>query len=32
MLQLPLITMHFVRHGDNKITPKRGLEAFDIAD
>ena len=26
------ITMHFVRHGDNKITPKRGLEAFDIAD
>ena len=26
------VTMHFVRHGDNKITPKRGLEAFDIAD
>lgn len=26
------ITMHFVRHGDNKITPKRGLEAFDVGD
>lgn len=26
------ITMGFVRHGDNKIEAKKGLEAFDIDD
>ena len=26
------VTMHFVRHGDNKVPAKRGLEAFDIED
>jgi len=26
------ITMGFVRHGDNKVEAKRGLEAFDIDD
>ena len=29
---LAFVTMLFVRHGDNKITAKRGLEAFDIED
>ena len=26
------ITMHFVRHGDNKVQAKKGLEAFDVED
>ena len=26
------VTMMFVRHGDNKITAKTGLDAFDIDD
>lgn len=26
------VTMHFVRHGDNRVPAKRGLEAFDIED
>jgi len=26
------ITMSFVRHGDNKVAAKKGLEAFDIDD
>ncbi|MGN0428044.1 MAG: MFS transporter [Agathobacter sp.] len=26
------VTMCFVRHGDNKIEAKRGLEAFDVED
>ncbi len=26
------VTMLFVKHGDNKITPKAGLEAFDFDD
>ena len=26
------ITMGFVRHGDNKVEAKKGLEAFDIDD
>lgn len=26
------ITMMFVRHGDNKVTAKKGLEAFDVED
>ncbi len=26
------ITMQFVRHGDNKPTAKKGLEAFDVED
>ena len=26
------ITMGFVRHGDNKVEAKKGLEAFDIED
>ena len=26
------ITMSFVKHGDNKIEAKRGLEAFDVED
>ena len=29
---LAFVTMLFVRHGDNKITAKRGLEAFDVED
>lgn len=29
---LSYVTMCFVRHGDNKIEAKRGLEAFDIED
>ncbi len=26
------ITMSFVRHGDNKVQTKKGLEAFDVED
>ena len=26
------VTMHFVRHGDNKVARKRGLEAYDVED
>ena len=26
------ITMLFVRHGDNKIVAKKGIEAFDVED
>ena len=26
------ITMNFVRHGDNKVEAKKGLEAFDVDD
>ena len=26
------VTMKFVRHGDNKVEAKRGLEAFDVED
>ena len=26
------VTMGFVRHGDNKVEAKKGLEAFDIED
>lgn len=29
---LSYITMCFVRHGDNKIEAKKGIEAFDIED
>lgn len=29
---LAFVTMLFVRHGDNKITAKRGLEVFDVED
>ena len=29
---LSYVTMCFVRHGDNKIEAKVGLEAFDIDD
>lgn len=29
---LSFVTMCFVRHGDNKIEAKRGLEAFDVED
>ena len=29
---LSFITMGFVRHGDNKITAKKGLEAYDVED
>ena len=29
---LSFITMGFVRHGDNRIVAKKGLEAFDIDD
>ena len=29
---LSFITMNFVRHGDNKIVAKKGLEAFDVED
>ncbi len=26
------VTMGFVKHGDNKVEAKKGLEAFDIDD
>ena len=26
------VTMSFVKHGDNKVEAKKGLEAFDIED
>ncbi len=29
---LAFVTMCFVKHGDNKVTVKKGLEAFDIDD
>ena len=29
---LALITMQFVKHGDNKVETKKGLEAFDVED
>lgn len=29
---LAFVTMLFVRHGDSKIAPKKGLEAFDTDD
>ena len=29
---LAFVTMLFVKHGDNKIVAKRGLEAFDVED
>ncbi len=29
---LSFVTMCFVRHGDNKIEAKRGIEAFDVED
>ena len=29
---LSFITMGFVRHGDNKVEARKGLEAFDIED
>ena len=29
---LSFLTMTFVRHGDVKVTAKRGLEAFDVED
>lgn len=29
---LAFITMSFVKHGDNKIEAKKGLEAFDVED
>lgn len=29
---LSFVTMLFVRHGDNKIIAKKGLEAFDVGD
>lgn len=29
---LAFVTMSFVKHGDNKIEAKRGLEAFDVED
>ncbi len=29
---LAFVTMSFVRHGDNKIEAKKGLEAFDVED
>ena len=29
---ISFITMGFVRHGDNKIPAKKGLEAFDVED
>ena len=31
-LALAFVTMAMVRHGDNKIESKKGLEAFDIDD
>ena len=29
---LAFVTMSFVKHGDNKIEAKKGLEAFDTDD
>lgn len=29
---LAIVTMLFVKHGDNKVDAKKGLEAFDIED
>jgi hypothetical protein len=29
---LAFVTMIFVRHGDNKPTAKKGLEALDVED
>lgn len=29
---LALLTMQFVKHGDNKVETKKGLEAFDIEE
>lgn len=29
---LAFVTMSFVKHGDNKVTAKKGLEAFDMDD
>ncbi len=29
---LAFVTMSFVKHGDNKVEAKRGLEAFDVED
>lgn len=29
---LAFVTMSFVKHGDNKIEAKKGLEAFDVED
>ena len=29
---ISFITMGFVRHGDNKVPAKKGLEAFDVED
>ena len=29
---LAFVTMSFVRHGDNKIEAKKGIEAFDVED
>lgn len=29
---LAIVTMSFVRHGDNKITAKTGIDAFDVED
>ena len=26
------LTMGFVRHGDNRVAMRRGLEAYDIED
>ena len=26
------VTMLFVKHGDNKVEAKKGLEAFDVDD
>ena len=26
------VTMGFVRHGDNRVEAKKGLEAFDVDD
>ena len=29
---LSFVTMLFVRHGDNRPTARKGLEAFDVDD
>jgi hypothetical protein len=29
---LALVTMFFVKHGDNKVEAKKGLDAFDLED
>jgi predicted MFS family arabinose efflux permease len=29
---IAFVTMLFVKHGDNKIEAKTGLEAFDVED